>query len=90
MQVVLQGEACKLVSHLDRNRITYKTLSQPGPLTLRVAATDWQSIRAIATALGYGRPDFVGEPETEGVDPFQGYWLLQAAEARRNSAAHLP
>ncbi len=83
MQVVLQGEARKLGNHLDRNRIAYETLSQPGPMTLRVAAADWQSIRAIATALGYGRPDFVGEPETVGVDPFKGYWMLQAAEAHR-------
>jgi hypothetical protein len=83
MQVVLQGEACNLGNHLDRNRIAYETLSQPGPMTLRVAAADWQSIRAIATALGYRRPEFVGEPETVGVDPFHGYWLLQAAEAQR-------
>ena len=83
MQVVLQGEARNLGSHLDRNRIAYQTVSQPGPMTLRVAASDWQSIRAIATELGYGRPDFVGEPETVGVDPFKGYWLLQAAEAQR-------
>jgi hypothetical protein len=83
MQVVLQGEACELGDHLDRNHIAYVTLSQPGPTTLRVAAADWQSIRTIATALGYGRPEFVGEPETVGVDPFQGYWVLQAAEAHR-------
>jgi len=81
MQIVLQGEACQLVHQLDQNHIVYETLDQPGPMALRVATANWSFIRAMAEALGFDRPDFYGQSEGVGGDPFNGCWPMQARVA---------
>ncbi len=82
MQLVLRGEACQIRERLDRSRIAYEVLDQPGPLTMRVAAADWHPIRAIATERGYSRPDFFAQTDAGGKDPFRLYWLWNMPAGR--------
>ncbi len=70
LQIVLQGEARHLRHALDLSHLAYDILDQPGPMTLRVAASDWHPIRALATERGYTRPDFFCQSDTIGKDPF--------------------
>jgi hypothetical protein len=59
-------------------------------MTMRVAVTDWQHVREIASALGYARPDFFSQSDAVGQDPFKGFWLLQMAAANQQEAPGSP
>lgn len=81
LQLVLQGEARQLTKRLDLDHIGYEVLEQPGPLTMRVAVTDWQRIRAIAAEYGYTRPAMYAQADPQGKDPFALYWFWRTPAA---------
>ena len=81
LQLVLQGEARQLTKRLDLGHIGYEVLDQAGPLTMRIAVTDWRRIRAIAGECGYTRPVVYAQADSQGQDPFALYWFWHTPAA---------